>query len=46
VTYMTIYTTAALTLGLTMFCWCYMTGIPWARGVDSDIDSSPRRDGV
>jgi hypothetical protein len=30
---LTIYTTALLSVGLTLVSWCFITGIAWARSV-------------
>jgi hypothetical protein len=34
---LTVYTTAALSLGLTMISWCFITGIAWARAVQPGV---------
>ena len=37
---LTIYTTAMLSLGLTLICWCFITGIAWARSARLGVAGS------
>jgi hypothetical protein len=37
---LTIYTTAMLSLGLTLLCWCFITGIAWARSACLEMAGS------
>jgi hypothetical protein len=34
---LTVYTTAVLSLGLTMISWCFITGLAWARAVQPGV---------
>jgi hypothetical protein len=40
---LTLYTTASLSLGLTMVAWCFITGIAWARSARAGVTGSQTR---